>query len=620
MAMSRLPHFNCDGSIHLIINNQLAYTAPGATFGRSSFYASDLMKMIDSPVIHVNGSDPTAVAQSASLASKYRQIFRKDICIDIICYRKHGHNELDDPTFTNPIMYDEINHLPVSPPERYGRKVLEEDEYQSIKKNYQDFLNEEYKLSQSDSFIIPDCNFQSSQLERASKELITTWNTGVDLKQLKLIGLQSINLPNEFSLHPTIKKSLIDPRGKMIESGDKIDWSTAESLAIGSLMREGFNVRLVGQDVGRGTFSQRHAMMTDQLTGDVIIPINEEIINEDDGVKVNEKISNEDNLKPINGKVIKNRNIINEEIISEKIISEKIINETGKLEVVNSHLSEEAVLAYEYGYSLINPEKNLNIWEAQFGDFFNGAQIIIDTMVSSGELKWTLQSNLVLLLPHGYDGTGPEHSSCHIERFLQMSDSSFDSVDGDDVNMFIVNPSTPAQYFHLLRRQMIRPFKKPLIVASPKILWRHPMAVSNLADFSPMKHFLPVIDDPGVATDPAKVEKIIFCSGKHYYALNQERREKGYNNVAIVRIEELCPFPAAQLIQVLNRYQNGIKLIWSQEEHMNMGPWIHVSTRFDRLLKRELKYVGRGVLGSPATGIGSVHKQEAMEVIKKSFE
>ncbi|KAI1280578.1 putative 2-oxoglutarate dehydrogenase E1 component DHKTD1, mitochondrial [Halotydeus destructor] len=287
------------------------------------------------------------------------------------------------------------------------------------------------------------------------------------------------------------------------------------------------------------------------------------------------------------------------------------------VEVANSILSEEAVLAYEYGFSIDSP-KNLVIWEAQFGDFFNGAQIVLDTFISSGEMKWLLQSGMVLLLPHGYDGAGPEHSSCHIERFLQMCDSREDGVDGDNVNWYIVNPTTPAQYFHLIRRQMVRNFRKPLIVAGPKMLLRHPQCVSSLNDFAPGTRFERVIDDITV-NKADKIKRLVFCSGKHFYQLDKHRSEKNISNVALVRLEELCPFPAAEIISILQKYDKASEIIWSQEEQRNMGCWTFINARFNQLLNRKLKYVGRPVLGCPAVGIATLHRKEAEDVVLNTF-
>ena len=398
---------------------------------------------------------------------------------------------------------------------------------------------------------------------------MTSWDTGVLVDTLKYVGVKSVTVPSDLHVHPTIQKTHMDRRKQKMEEGADLDWATAEALALGSLLYQGFNVRISGQDVGRGTFSHRHGMIVDQKTDGVWIPLNH--ITED---------------------------------------------QKGFLELANSCLSEEAVLGFEYGMSIDDP-KNLIIWEAQFGDFFNGAQIMIDTYIASGELKWLLQSDLVMLLPHGMDGAGPEHSSCRVERFLQLTDSSEHKVDGDNVNLQVVNPTTPAQYFHLLRRQVIRNFRKPLIVAAPKVMLRLPAATSSLEDMSPGTSFLPVIGDAKVKGD--KVKKVIFCSGKHYYTLDKERDSRKLNDAAVVRLESLCPFPTAEIQQEMKKYPNATDFIWSQEEHRNMGAWSFVSTRFQNVVGYKLRYVGRDHLGAPATGVGEIHRQENSQIIEDTF-
>merc|ERR1712223_883280 len=374
-------------------------------------------------------------------------------------------------------------------------------------------------------------------------------------------GAQSVKTPTEFNLHQHLKKTQEDARLKKLESGTGLDWGTCEALAMGSLLYQGWNVRISGQDVGRATFAHRHAMLVDQETNEIYIPMND--------------------------------------IIEEQ---------KGKLEIANSILSEEAVLAFEYGMSVESPD-NLIIWEAQFGDFFNGAQIILDTYVANGESKWGLQSGLVMLLPHGMDGAGPEHSSCRIERFLQMTDSKEKSCDGDNVNWEIVNPTTAGQYFHLLRRQMIRNFRKPLVVVAPKILLRMSAASSALNDMGPGTFFNPVLGDSKVV-DRQKVKKVIFVSGKHYFALEKKIEEEKISDTAIIRIEQLCPFPVADLQNEISKYPNAKKFVWSQEEHRNMGAWSFIEPRFRNLVGVAPMYVGRSELCQPAVGVASVHRKE----------
>ncbi|KAL6266999.1 hypothetical protein P5V15_000079 [Pogonomyrmex californicus] len=573
LALSKTPHFEIGGTIHLVINNQIGFTTPSSR-GRSSRYCTDLAKMISAPVIHVNGDDPEMVVRATKIAFKYQRQFRKDVFIDLNCFRRWGHNELDDPTFTNPLMYKIIQNRP-SIPDQYVQKlvdanILTRESIKNIVENHTTRLNKILKESTENiseqSVIHPTEKW--TKIKQAGPN-ITQWNTGVDLGLLQFVGQRSVQVPSNFDIHPHLLKNHVQNRLKRIENGNALDWSAAEALAIGSLLYQGYNVRLSGQDVGRGTFSHRHAMLVDQSTEAIFIPLNS-----------------------------------------------MISGQTGKLEIANSILSEEAVLGFEYGLSIASPF-TLPIWEAQFGDFFNGAQIIIDTYVTSGEAKWMLSSGLTMLLPHGYDGAGPEHSSCRLERFLQLTDSKENSVDGDDVNMHIANPSEPAQYFHLLRRQMIRDYRKPLIIIGPKILLRHPAAVSPLSDFEPQTGFKAVIGDNKV--EKSDVTKIILVSGKHYYALNEYRETSGNKNVAIIRVESLCPFPIQELLEEIVKYEHVKTFIWSQEEPQNMGAWSFIKPRFENLCGRRLKYCGRESIAAPAVGDGQMHRQEANEVIIKPF-
>ncbi|UJR09540.1 hypothetical protein I4U23_013777 [Adineta vaga] len=420
--LSHLPHYTVGGSIHLVTNNQIGYTTP-QHLARSSQYCTDFAKVVNCPVIHVNGQCSQEIAQAVQLACEYRDRFRKDIVVDLVCFRKHGHNELDDPTFTQPTMYKKVQ-------EYYKQEQQIDAELDEKIKTFRNKLEEQFSSADKYQPKAPHLEGQWSEMIQA-KSIRTQWNTGLDKDLLKYIGAKSVNAPEDFQVHSTIARSHVQKRQQRIEAGTDLDWSTAEALAFGSLLLQGYNIRISGQDVGRGTFSQRHGMLINQKNDDVYVPLN------------------------------------------------AMDSKQGFLEICNSILSEEAVLGFDYGFSIHDP-KNLVIWEAQFGDFFNGAQIIIDTYISGGELKFLTQSGIVMLLPHGMDGAGPEHSSCHIERFLQMTDSKENGIDGDDINMQVVNPTTPAQYFHLLRRQMIRNFRKPLIVAGPKILLRHPDCVSTL--------------------------------------------------------------------------------------------------------------------------------------------
>ncbi|KAJ3596650.1 hypothetical protein NHX12_003054 [Muraenolepis orangiensis] len=498
-TISSLPHYRVGGSIHLIVNNQVGYTTPSER-ARSSLYCSDVGKMVDCPVIHVNGDHAEDVLKATRLALEYQRRFRRDVILDLICYRQWGHNELDEPSFTNPSMYKIIRSRK-SVPDSYTDQLIAEGlmteaECAAIKSQHYAMLNDKLVAAPLYSPLATNLQGRWEGLVEPQAS-VSTWDTGVPVPLLQYVGAKSVEVPEHIQLHSHLGKTHVQSRLQKIQEGTKLDWSTAEAMAFGSLLCQGFNIRISGQDVGRGTFSQRHAMVVCQNTSDMHIPLN--------------------HIQP-------------------------------------HPLSEEAVLGFEYGMSIAQP-KLLPIWEAQFGDFFNGAQIIFDTFLSGGEAKWLLQSGLVILLPHGYDGAGPEHSSCRMERFLQMCNSSEEGVDGDNVNMAMVNPTTPAQYFHLLRRQMVRNFRKPLIVAGPKTLLRFSGATSSLAELGPGTSFRPVLGDSSAS--PQSVQKVVLCSGKHYYALLKQREVSAANqNTALVRVEELCPFPLEALQKELQRYTN----------------------------------------------------------------
>uniref|UniRef100_A0A672I6P0 2-oxoadipate dehydrogenase complex component E1 n=1 Tax=Salarias fasciatus TaxID=181472 RepID=A0A672I6P0_SALFA len=572
LTLSNLPHFRVGGSIHLIVNNQVGYTTPSER-GRSSLYCSDVGKMVNCAVIHVNGDDAEEVLRATRLAVDYQRRFRKDVILDLICYRQWGHNELDEPFFTNPAMYRIIRSRK-SVPDSYSEQLIAEGlmtegERDEIKSGYYAMLND--KLSNMTLYSPPPTNLQGRWGDLVEPQpRVTRWDTGVPVPLLQFVGAKSVDIPEQIQLHSHLGKTHVQARLSKLEDGTKLDWSTAEALAFGSLLSQGFSIRISGQDVGRGTFSQRHAMVVCQDTSEMHIPLN--------------------HISP---------------------------EQTGFLEVCNSPLSEEAVLGFEYGMSIAQP-KLLPVWEAQFGDFFNGAQIIFDTFLSGGEAKWLLQCGLVILLPHGYDGAGPEHSSCRMERFLQMCDSKEEGVDGDTVNMAVVNPTTPAQYFHLLRRQMIRNFRKPLIVVGPKTLLRFSGAVSSLAELAPGTSFRPVLGDESVSGE--SVQKVVLCSGKHYYALLKQREAAAATqSAALIRVEELCPFPLEALQQELGKYPNAQEFIWSQEEPQNMGPWSFVAPRFEKQLACKLRLVSRPALPAPAVGIGTLHHQQQEAILNATF-
>ncbi|KAI9139185.1 thiamine diphosphate-binding protein [Paraphysoderma sedebokerense] len=575
-GLSNLPHFTCGGSIHVIVNNQIGYTTP-AINARSSVYTSDIGKMINCPVIHVNGDHPEDVAYAASLAWEYRNKFRKDVILDVITYRRWGHNELDEPAFTQPLMYQNIRSRK-SVPKLYEEKLLNEQvlssqtEVDEFRQKYYAKLDEH--LSEVSSHKV-EYNFLQGKWSKIAspKETVSKLDTGVSEETLLTVGKGSVASPQDFTVHPRLDKFHIQSRLSKLADGTKIDWATAEALAFGSLLLENYSVRICGQDVGRGTFSQRHVMLVDQQSEKTWVPLN------------------------------------------------ALGDKQGKLEIANSSLSEFAVLGFEFGMSWETPNR-LNIWEAQFGDFFNGAQVVIDTFISSTEAKWLRQSGLVMLLPHGYDGTGPEHSSCRIERFLQLTNDRFNVLQPEvpvNPNMHVVNPTTAAQYFHLLRRQMKRNFRKPLIVAAPKTLLRLSDAVSSIKDMAPGTTFQPVLGDQTISS-PDSVKRIILVSGKLYYDLIKERSARSLDSdVAIVRIEELCPFPVDDIIQELKKYKNADKVVWCQEEPRNMGAWSFMEGRLELCLGRKVQYAGRVTAACPATGVSSVHRKEQAQLLKDAF-
>ena len=577
-AMSGLPGHNTGGTIHIIINNQIGFTT-SPRFARSSPYPSDVAKMVEAPIIHVNGDDPEAVVYAARIATDFRLKFNRDVVIDLICYRRFGHNEGDEPSFTQPLMYKKIRSHP-STIKVYGEKLVDEGsiskEYlnSSIKK-FKDLLDDQFKNAKN---YKPKIEWFEGTWSRYRPEPGKDKRgvTGFDTKKLKGISDKINSISSDLNIHKTISK-ILENRKLMVSKGRGIDWSTAEALAFGSLLEEGYPVRLVGQDSGRGTFSQRHSVLRNQIDNSRYIPLNN--------------------------------------------ISDKQKN----FEIVDSFLSELAVLGFEYGYSLVEPN-TLTIWEAQFGDFANGAQVVIDQFIASGERKWSRASGLVMLLPHGYEGQGPEHSSARLERFLQLCSND---------NMQVMNCTTPANYFHALRRQMHRDFRKPLIIMTPKSLLRHKHCVSNLDDFSKKNSFHRVLWDHAI--DPKvkgfiklkkskDIEKVIVCSGKVYFDLLEAREKIKKDNVVLYRIEQLYPFPAKALANELKPYAKKAKFYWCQEEPKNMGAWFsvrdYIQWTLDNIKAKNsmISYIGRSPDASPATGYAKRHVSQQQEIIKKVFE
>ena len=577
-AMSGLPGHNTGGTIHIIVNNQIGFTT-SPRFARSSPYPSDIAKMVEAPIIHVNGDDPEAVVYAARIATDFRLKFNRDVVIDLICYRRFGHNEGDEPSFTQPLMYKKIRSHP-SPIKVYGEKLINEgsitdDYFRKSIKEFKELLDDQYKNAKNYKPKIEWFEGTWSRYKPARGK-DKRGVTGYDLKKLKIISEKINTIPKEINIHKTIAK-VLENRKSNVNNEEKIDWSTAEALAFGSLLEEGYPVRLVGQDSGRGTFSQRHSVLRNQIDNSRYIPLN------------------------------------------------KISNKQKNFEIVDSFLSELAVLGFEYGYSLVEPN-TLTIWEAQFGDFANGAQVVIDQFIASGERKWSRASGLVMLLPHGYEGQGPEHSSARLERFLQLCSND---------NMQIMNCTTPANYFHALRRQMHRDFRKPLIIMTPKSLLRHKYCVSNLSDFSKQNTFHRVLWDHAI--DPKlkgfiklkkkeKIKKVILCSGKIYFDLLEAREKLKRDDLVFYRIEQLYPFPVKSLVKELKPYAKNGKFYWCQEEPKNMGAWFSVRDYIQWTLdnikanNKEISYIGRSPDASPATGYAKRHVSQQQEIIKKVFE
>ena len=566
LNLSQLDGYCTGGTIHLIINNQIGFTTLPEE-SRSSPYSTDVARGIQAPIFHVNGDDPEAAIRVVEIAFDYRQKFKKDVVIDMFCYRRHGHNEGDDPSYTQPILYRKIKDKPsvaVLYSDRLVREgVLAEDDVAQMRKRISDRFGEAYDASQKNAE-----RYELQELSAVPDRDIENFcpRTSVNRQTLDRVTKALTYFPENFHLHPKLRGFNEKRTKAMIDEGT-IDWAFGEALAFGTLVLEGTPVRLSGQDSGRGTFSQRHLVFYDYETGKKYIPLQHF-----DGAQA-------------------------------------------RFDAFDSSLSEFAVVGFEFGYSVADP-LTLVLWEAQFGDFANGAQIMIDQFISSAESKWGQPSGLVLLLPHGYEGQGPEHSSARVERFLGLC---------AEQNMQVCNCTTPAQYFHLLRRQMYggsdrRGMRKPLVLFTPKSLLRHPKAVSTVQDFT-AGGFREVIGETA-PLDPERVTRVIFCAGKIYYDLLAGREERNAGQVAIVRVEQLYPFPESQVNDMLLRYPLTAEVVWVQEEPRNMGPWRFVSEQIQPLLnasRRELRYVGRPESASPAGGSGKRHQQEQAEIVSDAL-
>ncbi len=578
-GLSGLRGHRTGGSIHFVINNQIGFTT-NPKFSRSSPYCTDVAKMVEAPIFHVNGDDPEAVVHVAKIATEFRMKFQKPVVIDMICYRRHGHNEGDEPSFTQPKMYQAIRSHPTTVA-LYAQKLISEGtvtaaEVEGMQARYRAHLDEElgaaegYKPNKADWL---DGRWAQLGLDEKADDA-RRGNTGVALDVLREVGRRLTAIPNDFTAHKTIQR-LIERRREMIESGQGIDWAMAEGLALGTLLRDKYPVRLSGQDSERGTFSQRHSVLTDQVTERHYTPL------------------------------------------------KHVSPDQARFEVINSMLSEEAVLGFEYGYSLAEPMA-LVMWEAQFGDFANGAQVVFDQFLSSGERKWLRMSGLVCLLPHGYEGQGPEHSSARLERYLQLS--------AED-NWQVANCTTPANYFHILRRQIYRKVRKPLILMTPKSLLRHKRVVSRLDELGPGTSFHRVLWDDAQMLAGEKIKlrpdneirRVVLCTGKVYYDLYEAREAAGIDDVYILRVEQLYPFPAKALVHELSRFTNA-DFVWCQEEPRNMGAWGFIEPNLEWVLEHtKLKvtrpsYAGRPASASTATGQASKHAAEQKALIEQALK
>ncbi len=554
LQLSQARGFFTGGTVHVIINNQVGFTTSEPADARSTIYCSDVAKMLEVPIFHVNADDAEAVVFVTRLALKYRMRFRKDVVIDLVCYRRHGHNEADEPAATQPQMYRVIRQHPTAR-RLYADKliaaaVLADADAQAMLEQYRSGLDEGRPQARASLGMIGN-KYTVDWSAYAQVDWTERVATGVELPRLQSLGERITDYPKDFTLHPRVAQ-VVANRKKMLAGELPLDWGCAETLAYAALVEDGFGVRLTGQDSGRGTFFHRHAVLHDQNTDAVWIPL------------------------------------------------QHLATPQPRVQVIDSVLSEEAVMGFEYGYSTTEPS-TLVVWEAQYGDFANGAQVIIDQFISSGEAKWERFCGLVLLLPHGYEGAGPEHSSARLERFLQLCAEN---------NMQVCVPSTPAQMFHMLRRQMRQSFRKPLVVMTPKSLLRHELSVSTLEDLS-RGAFARVIGE--VDELPAQqVERLVFCSGKVYFDLLKERRKQALRDVALVRIEQLYPFPSEEYQAMLNRYPNAREVVWCQEEPQNQGAWYQIRHRLQELVvgRRPVLYAGRGPAAAPATGIGKIHEHE----------
>ena len=564
LQLSQARGFYTGGSVHVIVNNQVGFTTSDPHDARSTLYCSDVAKMVEAPIFHVNADDPEAVCFVTRFALEYRMKFHKDVVIDLVCYRRHGHNEADEPAATQPLMYQVIRKKPTAR-QQYAEKltaesVLTATEAAAMMEHYRDGLDAGKPQARAALGLIGN-KYTVDWSEYLGADWSDAAKTAVDMNRLRALGKAIITYPPEWVLHPRVL-AIMQAREKMVNGDLALDWGAAENLAYASLVQEGYPVRLTGQDSGRGTFFHRHAVLHDQATGRRYVPL------------------------------------------------QHLATNQPTFTVTDSVLSEEAVMGFEYGFSTTEPHC-LTIWEGQFGDFCNGAQVIIDQFISSGEAKWGRLSGLTLFLPHGYEGQGPEHSSARLERFLQLC---------AEFNMQVCVPSTPAQMFHMLRRQMVRSLRKPLIVMTPKSLLRHPLSVSRLEELA-TNGFKTVIDEID-EVKPSAVTRIVLCSGKVYFDLLKSRRDSKTESVAIVRVEQLYPFPSDEYEAILRKYSNAREIVWCQEEPQNQGSWYQIRHRLQAKLgaKHELLYAGRAGAAAPATGIAAMHDLQQKNLVTAALQ
>lgn len=562
--MSQLAGYFTGGTVHLVINNQIGFTTDFDD-ARSSIYSTGVGNMIQAPIFHVNGDDPEAIIYCVKLAMEYRQKFQTDVFIDMVCYRKHGHNEGDDPKFTQPEMYEIVKNHP-SPRKVYIERLVKRGDVdgslaEEMEKDFWQKLQERLDMVKEKElpyeYQEPELAWRSLKRRAEVSDFDVSPKTGIAKEKVVNLLRGLINTPESFT--PLGKVGRLLKGIERLKKDNTLDWAMAELLAYASILSEGKDIRMSGQDVKRGTFSHRHSIFYDKNTYEEY-----------------NRLSN-------------------------------IAENQGKFRIYNSLLSEFGVLGFEYGYSMATPDA-LVIWEAQFGDFFNGAQVIVDQYITAAESKWQRQSGLVMLLPHGFEGQGPEHSSARLERFLQAC---------SELNIVVLNMTTPANLFHALRRQLTWPFRKPLVIMSPKSLLRHPACVSDMSDFLSNKSFKEVIDDPVFANKKgSEVKRVVLCSGKLYYDLDEYRKNNPNDKVAIIRIEQLYPWPEAQVDKLIQKYSKA-ELVWVQEEPENMGPWWYVAMR---LRHKSIRGISRKSSASPATGFKKVHDKQQLEIIEKSFK